>query len=344
MKRGVASFLTAIAAIFIVSGCASRPDVGSKPLAFSCSGSEEIGLDRIRERLPSWADGSAKKDIARYLFEATCRGSGKFIELEERVAAFDLDGTLVLERPHYLEVLVAVERLKDLAEDDPSLRDEQPYKAALENDTEYINANGAEIVKRAAEGETIKTFHERVVGYLGTQRHPRLGKVYSELFYQPMVELIDLLRELSFEVLIVSGSQQEYIRAFSEDCLKVDEAEVIGSMMKFQLSDSGSFERQGEEWNPASDGEGKVYRIKERTGTLPVLAFGNSGGDEAMLDIASSNPKGKSFIMNHDDPEDEYEYSDDELLETARAKNWTIVSMKNDFRTVFVGSNCLAGQ
>jgi len=286
--------------------------------------------------LPSWSDGPVKERILDFVHDVVDPASERYVPPRDRIAVFDLDGTLVIERPLHIEVLVAMETLRAATADDPALAENEPYRSVVAGDHDYVRSHGAEIVSAAANGSM--TDFRRAVRSILRREHPTLGRPYSALFYAPMVELIGLLQAHAFDVYVVSQSQQEYIRAFAEPCLGIPPAHVIGSMYAFAI-DGDDFVRNATPWEPYSRGEGKVLRIRERTGGLPILAFGNGTGDRYVLEAAARAEPHLVLFLDHDDPEREFEYRNERMLELARESSWEIVSMKRDFATVF-GENC----
>lgn len=296
-------------------------------------------LDR---QLSSWTNDGIRREIVGFIEKIDNKNSNNYIPINKRVAVFDLDGTLVAERPHYFEVSIALQKLIEDAKNNPDLRTIQPYKAAIESDDAYIKAHGDEVVMRAAEGEQISSFQARVSNFLRSERHNKFRIPYDHLFYRPMKELVDTLKYYGFKVYIVSTSQQEYVRSFSESCLGIEPENVIGTMVAFEVLGSienRAFVQKGTVWEPHNANIGKVYRIRERTGTLPVFAFGNSSGDKEMLAITSSSSVSMSLLLDHDDPAREYEYHNS-VIDEANKRGWKVVSMKNDFKDMFTNTTC----
>lgn len=288
--------------------------------------------------LQSWSGAATKASILDFVATVTDRRNRHYVSPEQRIAVFDLDGTLLVERPNYVEVLVAMARLREQALLDPLLGDKEPYHSVVIGDESYIRSEGKRIVATAASDEALKDFQARVRSFLARNRHPTLHRPYSALFYKPMLELIQLLQENDFRTYVVTQSQQEYVRAFSAPCIGIDSTGVIGSMYAFRQDDSTetpSFVRTSTIWRPYNVDGGKVLRIRERTGGTPILAFGNSSGDLEVLRLVATAEKSLVLILDHDDEEREFEYSHRDLLATAHAKGWQVVSMEQDFRTLF---------
>ncbi len=297
----------------------------------------------IDMQLNSWSNDGIKREIVNFIEKINAKNGNHYIPTNKRVAVFDLDGTLLLERPHYFEVSAATKKLIANANTNPHLRTKQPYKGAIENDDDYIETNGQEVVMKASENELMVDLQKRVSKFMRKETHPRFHVPYDYLFYKPMKELISTLKANRFKVYIVSTSQQEYVRAFSKSCLGIEPEYVIGTVVAFEIQgniSSQHFVQKNAVWEPYTENIGKVYRIRERIGALPVFAFGNSTGDKEMLEITSSNPVSMSLLLDHDDPAREYEYHSNSVIDEAKNRGWKVVSMKNDFTEVFTYTNC----
>ena len=291
--------------------------------------------------LLSWSDGIAKDKIVSFVESVTTPFSNKFVPKDLRRAFFDMDGTLLCEKPNYLEVVVSEYRLVEKLNKDKSLMQKDIYKAAYENDTEFLHKNVKDVIAEAFAGETLQFYLDYCKKFLLKQKHPRFSRAYIELFYTPMLELIDYLQDHGFKVYVVSTSQQEFIRSISEKILKLPHDQIIGTMVGFSLAnleknEPSIFIRNRDYFEPYNADEAKVIRMRER-GVMPsIFAFGNSMGDYAMLDAtADSGLPNLVCILDHDDPDREYEYHKPDLLEIANKREWNIVSMKRDFRAVF---------
>jgi len=291
-------------------------------------------------RLGAWSEGPVKERILSFVDSVSDPSHESYVPRAKRIAVFDLDGTLIIEKPLHLEVLVAMEKLRAAMAADPSLAESELYQAVLVDDVDYIRKHGADIVTAAADGGSLEGFRQNVRSILANGHHPSLERSYSALFYAPMLELLELLERLQFRVYVVSQSQQEYIRAFAESCLGIEPAFVIGSMYAYEWEEQG-FVRSATVWEPYNRGVGKVLRIRERTGASPILAFGNSTGDRHVLEATARAETHLVLLLDHDDAEREFEYHSEPMLELARERAWEIVSMKRDFAEVFQ-DDCLA--
>ncbi|MDH5729353.1 MAG: haloacid dehalogenase-like hydrolase [Gammaproteobacteria bacterium] len=287
--------------------------------------------------LPSWNYTKNKADIIEFVKNVSDVGKKSFVPIHKRVAVFDMDGTILVERPFYTEVLTSVKILKSKLKVNPLLSTQQPYKAIIENDENYIHRNGGSIVKKAGEDIAIRDLREVVRSFMKNKQHDKLNKKYKDLFYAPMIELIQYLVDSKFTVFVVSTSQQEFIRSYSDECFNLPKTNIIGSMMSFSTDDLQNdikFKLSGEWWKPENGELGKVLRIRERSGYIPIFAVGNSSGDKEMM-LATSGNSGFVMLVNHDDAKREYEYTKTGMIELAKKKSWNIVSMKNDFRKIY---------
>jgi phosphoserine phosphatase len=288
------------------------------------------------EALPSWNDGSARTAILEFVRSVTQPG-GSFVPPEERIATFDNDGTLWCEKPAYIQAYFVFRRWQEMVEAKPELAKEQPYKALVEGDHEWLSdiyAHAADMIKGATaayEGITTAAFEAAVIGFFETGRHPSLGVPYTEVAYRPMRELIAFLEANDFQVYICSGGGRDFVRPVSERLYGIPRERVIGSATTLEYRDGDLYRTAGIE-QPIDDGPGKPVHIWTRTGRKPLLAGGNADGDVPMLETARFG-----LLLHHDDAEREFAY--DEGAETALAeakdRGWTIVSMKEDFGKVF---------
>ena len=291
--------------------------------------------------LISWQDGAAKEQIMSFVEDVTTKGSANFVPENQRRAFFDMDGTLLCEKPNYIEVVLAEHRLLEKVKADPTLSDKPIYKAILGGDSNYLYKNVKDVIAEAFAGETLAYYINFCREFLETQAHPRFNRSYASLFYLPMLELIKYLQANGFTVYVVSTSQQEFIRSISEDRIGVPPQQIIGTMVGFTLANLKEdappiFVRDRSYFDPYNADNKKVVRMRERALLPAMFAFGNSMGDYAMLDAAAdSNLPNLVCILDHDDAEREYEYHKKSLLKEAQTRNWLIVSMKKDFRKIF---------
>jgi hypothetical protein len=301
---------------------------------------QSLSVLDIQSHLRSWTAGPSKQKIVSFVKSVSDPASSNFVPLEYRRAFFDMDGTILCEKPDYIEVALTKYRLLEKVKLNPQLETNPIYKAVLEGDTEYLYKNVKTAIAEAFEGESLKFYLEYSRRFLSEEKHPKFNRAYIQLFYQPMIELIDYLTDHGFKVYIVSTSQQEFIRSVAKDVLNIPKNQIIGTMVGFSLefgnNNNPVFIRKPSYFEPYNADENKVVRIRER-GLLPsIFAFGNSSGDLAMLEVtAASGFPNMVCILDHDDPEREYEYHKSNLLKSAIKNEWTVVSMKRDFKVLF---------
>ena len=301
---------------------------------------QSFSVLEIQSHLRSWNSGPSKEKIVSFVNSVSDPANSNFVPVEYRRAFFDMDGTILCEKPDYIEVALTRHRLLEKVTLNPQLQSNPIYKAVIESDSEYLYNNIKIAIAEAFEGESLKFYLEYSRRFLSEEKHPKFNQPYIQLFYQPMIELIDYLTDHGFKVYIVSTSQQEFIRSVSKDILNIPKNQIIGTMVGFSLQFGGNndpvFIRKSSYFEPYNADENKVVRIRER-GLLPsIFAFGNSSGDLAMLEVtAASGLPHMVCILDHDDPEREFEYHKSNLLKTATKNAWTVVSMKRDFRVLF---------
>jgi phosphoserine phosphatase len=303
-----------------------------------------------RDPLPSWRDGPNKRAILDLVRGVTRRGARGYLPPEERVATFDNDGTLWVEQPLYTQFVFAIDRLKEMAGRDPALGEREPFKAAISGDLRGVMAGGekalAEIVAVTHAGMSQTEFDGIVASWLATTRHPRFDRPYTRLVYQPMLEVMRLLRREGFAVWIVTGGGQQFVRAFSRATYDVPLDRVVGSEIKteFRLLPADRSELfRLPAIEAVDDGPGKPVGIGRFIGRRPVVAFGNSEGDIEMLQYTTTGSGRRlGLLVHHDDPVREYAYDRDTHvgrldrgLALAPVSGWKVISMKGDWLRVF---------
>jgi phosphoglycolate phosphatase-like HAD superfamily hydrolase len=301
--------------------------------------------------LPSWNDGATKKSITDFVSHVTAQGGPDFVVPEKRVAVFDNDGTLWAEQPIYFEFQFALDRVKAMAPQHPEWKKKQPFKAFLEGDKKALAAAGEHgmlaLLEPSHAGMTTDEFNKIVADWLLTARHPRFNVAYTDMVYRPMQELLLYLRSNGFKTFIVSGGGVEFMRVWAEKAYGIPPEQVVGSSgeTKFQIGPDGKpvlMKLPKVEF--VDDGPGKPSGINRFIGRRPIFAFGNSDGDEQMLEWTASGA-GPRFmgLVHHTDAEREWAYDRtshigklDKALDEANAKGWSVVDMKHDWKTVFV--------
>jgi phosphoserine phosphatase len=304
---------------------------------------------RAEDALLSWREGEAKKSIVAFVENVTRAGGPDFVKPEERIAVFDNDGTLWTEWPFYSQGFFALDRVRALAPQHPDWRKRQPFKAALAGDLKAIAAGGEksamEIVVATHAGDTPEAFQAIVADWLAHAEHPKFKAHYDRLVYQPMLELLSYLRANGFKTFIVSGGGVEFVRAFSERVYGVPPEQVVGSTIvtKLELVDGEPVLKREAKIDFVNDKAGKPVGINKFIGRRPIAAFGNSDGDFEMLDWTTRGPGPRfGLIVHHDDATREAAYDRqsavgrlDRGLDEAGKRGWTLVSMKNDWKTIF---------
>jgi hypothetical protein len=301
------------------------------------------------DALPSWNDGVSKQAITDFVARVTQQGGADFVPPAERIATFDNDGTLWVEHPMYVQLAFALDRVKALAPLHPEWKDTQPFKAALEGDMKSLAASGehgvAALVTATHAGMTTEEFQKIVVNWLAIARDSKFKRPYTELSYQPMIELLAYLRTNGFKTFIVSGGGVEFMRPWTERVYGVPPEQVVGSSIKtkFQMNDGQHELFRLPEINFIDDGAGKPVGINEFIGRRPIAAFGNSDGDLEMLQwTTTSGGVRLGLIVHHTDAVREYAYDRDtpfghldKALDAAAPNKWAVVDMKNDWKHIF---------
>lgn len=308
-----------------------------------------IAVMAMADSLSTWNDGAAKSAILDFVARVTKEGGADFVLPAERIATFDNDGTLWCEQPMQVQLFFAQSRLKALAESDPSLKERQPFKAFLERDVKTIHDMGKkaafEIAFATHAGMSEESFDAIARDFFRTARHPKFNRPFDSLTYKPQVELLAYLRENGFKTYIVSGGGIDLMRAFADEAYGIPPEQVIGSSVKtrFDVQGDAVVLMKLAELNSFDDREVKVQNIGLHIGRRPILAFGNSDGDLAMLRYAKAGRGARlALLIHHDDAEREVAYDRDfklsplvEALDKAKDYGITLVSMKKDWMVVF---------
>lgn len=307
------------------------------------------GFVNAGDPLPSWNEGATKQTIIQFVKKVTAKNSPDFVPTHERIAVFDNDGTLWVEHPMYVQLAFALDRVKQLASQHPEWKTKQPFKAVLEGDMKMLEKLGEkgliEIMMTTHAGMTNAEFEAIVQKWLASARHPKFDLPYTELIYQPMVELLEYLRANDFKTFIVSGGGIEFMRPWTQKTYGVPPYQVVGSSikLKYELKDGKPMMLRLPEVNFVDDKEGKPIGIENAIGLQPIAAFGNSDGDYQMLawTTAGKGPR-LAMIVHHDDAAREYAYDKDtafgkldKALTDAKNHGWVIIQMKNDWKKIF---------
>jgi len=302
------------------------------------------------DALPSWNEGAAKKSIFDFVARVTREGSPDYVKPEERIATFDNDGTLWAEQPMYFQIIFAMDRVKALAPKHPDWKTKQPFMAVLDNDTKILAALGEKgflkIIAATHAGLTAEEFNKIVAEWIATARHPRFNRVYTELVYQPMLELLRFMRANGFRTFVVSGGGVEFMRVFTDRIYGIPPEQIVGSsgVMRYQLRPDGKPVLLKEsQIEFVDDGPGKPVGINRFIGRRPIFAFGNSDGDQQMLEWTAAGTGARFMgLVHHTDAEREWTYDRksyvgrlDKALDEANRRGWTVTSMKTDWKRIF---------
>jgi phosphoserine phosphatase len=304
--------------------------------------------------LPSWREGASKQAILDFVQRVTTEAGTDTVPSEERVAVFDNDGTLWCEKPMPIQLDFILRRLAAMAEQDPALRARQPWQAASTRDhrwlgqviTKHYHGDDSELpvlaagVLQAFAGITVEEFEAQAERFLRTAQHPTLGRGYLACGYVPMVELLGYLEAGGFRNYIASGGGRDFMRPISQELYGVPRQRVIGSSVSlaYQPDEGGGRIVRKPEADVLDDGPQKPVRIWSRVGRRPLLAAGNSNGDIPMLAFAERPGRPSlRLLLLHDDPEREFDYTAgaEQALQLASTNGWTVVSIKDDWTTVF---------
>ena len=299
--------------------------------------------------LPSWTNGDAKQAIVEFVSRVTTPGSPEFVPESERIATFDNDGTLWSEKPIYFQLLFAIDRVRFLASEHPEWKDAQPFQGVLEGDLEALAATGEhgllDLVMASHAGMTTAEFEAIVKEWLATARHPELDRPYTELVYQPMLELLEYLRANGFQTFISSGGGIEFMRPWVEEVYGIPPEQVIGSSIKveYEIRDGEPVLVRLPEIDFIDDKAGKPVGIHKFVGRRPIAAFGNSDGDFQMLEWTTAGDGARlGVLIHHTDDEREWAYDRDSHvgrldrgLDEAAERGWVVVDMKDDWKEVY---------
>ncbi|MFN4014361.1 MAG: HAD family hydrolase [Reyranella sp.] len=300
--------------------------------------------------LPSWNEGPVKRSILDFIARTTTAGGADFVPVPERIACFDNDGTLWTEQPVYVQIAFAIDRVKALAPQHPEWRSQEPFRSVLADDPAALAALGEkgflQIIAATHSDLTTEAFAKAVAEWLATARHPRFNRPYTDLVYQPMLELLALLRAHRFKTFIVSGGGIEFMRPWTERVYGIPPEQVVGSsgVTRYRLRPDGNPELVKEaKVMFIDDGPGKPEGINQFIGRRPVFAFGNSDGDQQMLEWTAAGSGARFMgLVHHTDAVREYAYDRpspvgqlDKAWYEALRRHWTIVDMKRDWKVIY---------
>ncbi|HKM65685.1 MAG TPA: HAD family hydrolase [Candidatus Acidoferrum sp.] len=323
--------------------------------ALVCALAFAAAVAQASDPLSSWSDGRAKRSIVAFVEKVTNPSSPDFVPVAERIATFDNDGTLWCEQPMPVQFYFALDRVKALAPQHPEWKAQEPFASLLKGDLKTALAGGdhaiIELLMATHTGMITVEFEQIVKDWIATAKHPKTGKLYTEMIYQPMLELLVYLRANGFKTFIVSGGGIEFMRPWAEKVYGIPPEQVIGSSAKtqFEMRDGKAVLVRLPELNFIDDKAGKPVGINQHIGRRPVMAFGNSDGDREMLEYTQGGSGARFMLLVlHDDAAREYAYGPakglpdvklgaftEALFEQAKMDGWTVVSMKDDWKHVF---------
>jgi phosphoglycolate phosphatase-like HAD superfamily hydrolase len=324
-------------------------------VALGFGGASQRARTGRADPLPSWNDGAAKRGIIDFVTRVTREGSPDFVPVADRIATFDNDGTLWVEKPLPAEVYFIFGRVRELAAKDPSLKERQSFKAALEGDAAYFHEAGKKAVLELFVATETGMDQERFAAdarrFLEKWRNPKLDRTFTEIAYRPMIELLDYLRRSGFQAWICSGGTNDFLRVFAPQIYGIPIDRIIGTELKLESRMEGDrlVVWRLPEIEAINDKGGKPVGIDRQIGKRPIFVAGNVGnyGDIAMMQY-SKGRRGPSFqlLINHDDAAREFAYGekDNASLNAAKKYGFTVVSVKNDWKTVFVAGQAAAAK
>jgi phosphoglycolate phosphatase-like HAD superfamily hydrolase len=306
--------------------------------------------------MPSWNEGSAKKAILEFIRATTDKGSPKFVPRERRIATFDQDGTLWVEHPMYTQVIYCLDRVPALVKVKPGLKDREPFKTVLSGDREAIAKLSLreleEILEETLSGMSVDDFQADVKNWLATAKHPRYRRPYTQLTYQPMLEVLKFFRASGYRTYIVTGGGQDFVRVYAEQVYGIPPEQVVGTMegAKYGYDKSGKpFLTKEPKLLLNDNNAGKPEGIHLMIGRRPFAAFGNSTGDRQMLEYTTAGEGVRlGTLLLHDDARREYAYGPAQglpdsrvgtftqaLYDEAKRRGWVVISMKDDWKRLF---------
>ena len=307
------------------------------------------GYSQSKDPLPSWNDGENKEAIIDFVSRTTSKGHRDYIPAPKRIATFDNDGTLWSEQPLYFQAIYIFDRIKELAPNHPEWQQTEPFASVLKGNFESALSGGEkallEMVMATHTGLTADEFAQSVSSWLATARHPKSGRPFTSMVYQPMLELLDYLRANDFKTFIVSGGGIDFMRVFAEEIYGVPPEQVVGSSLKatYEIRNNTPVIVKQPEIDFIDDKAGKPVGIHRYIGRRPVIAAGNSDGDFEMLEwtTAGAGPK-LAMLVHHDDATREWAYDRDSHigrlvrgLDEGSQRGWLIVSMKDDWNRIY---------
>lgn len=340
MKRNIIIFVSLMVIELFIGSC-NTPD--------KTTDEATLMVQTISDPLPSWENGTTKQAIIDFVTKSCTEGQAEFIPVADRIAVFDNDGTLWPEQPVPNQLIFAVDNLKKLSETHPEFKNDEVLNGLLNNDYGPLKKSGIpgllKLINASHNNQTETEFANSVKAWADTAIDKKFGKLYKEVIYQPMVELLEYLRANEYKTFIVSGGGADFMRPWCEEAYGIPPYQVIGSYgeVKYEVFDGKPVITKIEGSPFVDDKSGKPIAIHRFIGKVPVFCGGNSDGDQAMMQYTSSSKyKSICLILHHTDSVREYQYDVKTLsghlesaLVEAKEKNWLVVDMKNDLKKIF---------
>ncbi|HEX3767077.1 MAG TPA: HAD family hydrolase [Puia sp.] len=339
--------------VLIFSGCGNNASENTTPAADTTAQKKDV----VTDPLPSWNEGDTKQAILKFVHSTTDSSDSAYVKPGERIATFDQDGTLWVEKPIYSQVYYCLDRVPELIKAKPALKNAEPFKTVLSGNMEAIaklsNADLEKIAVATLTGMTESEFKMQVKDWVSKAKDHRWNKLHIELIYQPMLELMQYLRANGFKTYIVTGGGQDFVRAYADSVYGVPSEQVIGTSVtttyKYDTATGKSSLLKNPKLMLNDNGPGKAEGIQLIIGKRPNAAFGNSTGDQQMLEYTKGGSGNRlSMLVLHDDSTREYAYGPAQglpaskvgtftqaLYDEAKKSNWVVISMKNDWKTIF---------
>lgn len=340
MNKVTRLLLFSLAIIAFISAC-NCPDKTKEAI----NKTEEVAIDH----LPSWNDTPSKQNIISFVQDVTNENSPNFIKAEDRIATFDNDGTLWSEQPYYFQLAFALDQLKKMATEHPEWMEDELFAAAINGDIKTVLSYGEKgllkIVMVTHSGMSSEEFEQQVSEWINSATHPKTGKLYKEMVYKPMLEVLDYLRANNFKLFIVSGGGIDFMRAWAEEVYGIPNDQIVGTVLKTEFVNDNNDVKimRLPEIDFIDDKEGKPVGINKFIGKKPIISFGNSDGDLQMQEYTDNNKLPNLVVyIHHTDGEREWAYDReshigkfDKGLDKATEKGWTVVDMKKDWKWIY---------
>ena len=346
IRHALAGGATLAALLTGLAGCASAPDAGS-----SASAQPAATAASAASALPSWRDGASRQANVRFVEAVTRPGPPEFVPPSERIAVFDNDGTLWSEQPLYFQFFFLLDQVRAAAPQHPEWKSNPAFKALMANDLAGVMREEKRLlpmIAQANSGMTVDEYDRTIRAWLDTARHPKFNRPYTELVYQPQLELLNYLRANGFKTFIVSGGTIEFMRPWAERVYGIPPEQVVGSTqtVTYEVRNGQPALMRGPKLEFINDGAGKPVGIYRQIGRRPILAVGNSDGDLQMLQYTMAGAGQRlAVLVHHDDAEREFSYDRksgigklDRALDEATTRGWTVISMKQDWTRIYPAS------